>query len=221
MVCYIMGLFKKKSEEEIIEEILAGNNIFEGVNCEVTFPDTNLKISTHNGFTKAAATFTLGIVGWAATSGIKHEEENRVLETIFQVVEKGIVFKKATNDQKDLRIPYDNIVKVFSGESHNRFIIKLLENQDLKVKVIKIKPDYLQGPRIIINHILDVLNERVCGAQYEEAGWGLEHAPAEPTETKQESNSLMDELERLGNMYEKGLLTDEEFTAMKKKLIGR
>jgi len=29
----------------------------------------------------------------------------------------------------------------------------------------------------------------------------------------------MDELERLGNMYEKGLLTDEEFTAMKKKLI--
>ena len=31
----------------------------------------------------------------------------------------------------------------------------------------------------------------------------------------------MDELERLGNMYKEGLLTDEEFTVMKKKLIER
>ena len=29
-----------------------------------------------------------------------------------------------------------------------------------------------------------------------------------------------DELERLGNMYEKGLLTDEEFAAMKKLIEG-
>ena len=35
----------------------------------------------------------------------------------------------------------------------------------------------------------------------------------------QESGSLMDELERLGNMYEKGLLTDEEFSIAKKKLL--
>ncbi|MEE0941763.1 MAG: SHOCT domain-containing protein [Methanobrevibacter sp.] len=28
----------------------------------------------------------------------------------------------------------------------------------------------------------------------------------------------MDELERLGNMYKEGLLTDEEFAAMKKKI---
>ena len=68
---------------------------------------------------------------------------------------------------------------------------------------------------------MDVLNERACGAQFEEAGWGLEHGINEQSEpeTKQESNFLMDELERLGNMYEKGLLTDEEFAAMKKKLI--
>ena len=69
---------------------------------------------------------------------------------------------------------------------------------------------------------MDVLNERACGAQFEEAGWGLEHGTNEQSEpeTKQECNFLMDELERLGNMYEKGLLTDEEFAAMKKKLIG-
>jgi len=73
--------------------------------------------------------------------------------------------------------------------------------------------------KILGNHISTTLNERACGAQYEEKGWGLEHATAEPQEAKQESGSLMDELERLGNMYEKGLLTDEEFSAMKKKLL--
>lgn len=69
------------------------------------------------------------------------------------------------------------------------------------------------------NHFINIINERATGAQYEEAGWGLEHGTAEPHETKQENNSLLDDLERLGNMYKEGLLTDEEFAAMKKKLI--
>ncbi|MBQ6629893.1 MAG: SHOCT domain-containing protein [Methanobrevibacter sp.] len=30
---------------------------------------------------------------------------------------------------------------------------------------------------------------------------------------------MMDELERLGNMYEKGLLTEDEFAIAKKKLL--
>ena len=218
MVMVFFG--NKKSEEEQIEETLSMNNIFEGVNCRVIFPNIELKISTHSGLTKGVATFALGIVGWAATSSVKHKEENRTLETVFQVVEKGIVFKKATKDQKDLRIPYDNIVKVVSGDSHNQLLIQLLENQDIDVKIINTKNDSIQGPKWVKNHIVNVLSERACGAQYEEAGWGLEHATAEPQETKQESRSLMDELERLGNMYEKGLLTDEEFAAMKKKLIG-
>ncbi len=45
-----------------------------------------------------------------------------------------------------------------------------------------------------------------------ETNGGLENTTTEPQESKQESNSLMDELERLRNMYEKGLLTDEEFS---------
>ena len=125
-----MGFFSnKKSEEEIIEETLAENNIFEGINCKVTFPDTDLKITTHDGFTKGVATLTLGIVGWAATSGIKQSEQNRVLETQLQVVDKEIVFKKSTSDQKDLRIPYDNIVKANPKESMFEFTLLLLENQ--------------------------------------------------------------------------------------------
>lgn len=56
----------------------------------------------------------------------------------------------------------------------------------------------LDSVKILGKHIITTLNERADGAQYEEAGWGLEHATAESTETTQESNSLMDELEDLG-----------------------
>lgn len=84
-----MGFFSnKKSEEEIFEETLAENNIFEGVSCKVVFPYTDLKISTHDGFTRGVATLTLGIVGWAATSGIKQTEQNRVLQTELQLLIK-------------------------------------------------------------------------------------------------------------------------------------
>ena len=141
-----MALFgNKKSEEEIIEETLADNNVFEGVNCNVIFPDTELRISAHDGLTKGVATLTLGIVGWAATSGISQKEKNRVLDTVFQIVEKGIVFKKATKEGKDLRIPYDNIVKIKSGDVQNHFIIILLENQEVHVRIINIKSDSVNG----------------------------------------------------------------------------
>lgn len=89
----------------------------------------------------------------------------------------------------------------------------------LKNKVIIIKI-WNMDKEVILNHIANIINERACGAQYEEAGWGIEHGTVEPQETKQESSSLINELERLGNIYEKGLLTEEEFKAMKKKLIG-
>lgn len=56
--------------------------------------------------------------------------------------------------------------------------------------------------------------------EYDEVGGDFDYVIAEPQEVKQESESLMNELERLGNMYEKGLLTDEEFAMMKKKLIN-
>lgn len=215
-----MGLFgKKKSEEEIIEETLAEFNIFEGVLCEVTFPEKQLKLFSHDGVTKGAATLAFGLVGWAATSGIKQDEDNRKLTAILQVVEKGIVFKNSTKDSKDLRIPYENIVKVEKRKDAPRssFFIILLENQVIEVWVSCSLN--LIHTNIISNHFVNVLDERACGAQYEEAGWGLEHATAEPQEKKQESSGLMDELERLGNMYEKGLLTDGEFSIAKKKLL--
>jgi len=229
-----MGLFDGKTDEDYIEEMLAKYNVFEGVKCKAIFPNKQLQIATSSGLKKGAATLAFGLVGLAATSGVKQEENKRKLKTTFQIVEKGIVFKKATINSEDLRIPYENIVKIekiFSNRPKIKSLgpsrpskpkpyalkVLLLKNQEIKISFGDLN---LYSTSYFINHITNIINERACGAKYEETGWGLEHATVEEaTETKSESNSLMDELERLGNMYEKGLLSDEEFAAMKKKLI--
>ena len=218
-----MGFFSsditpEEREQQLIEETLGEFNIFEGFECEVIFPEKQLKTSGSSGAKKGIATLAFGIIGWAATSGASQNEENRIVTTIFQVVDKGIVFKNGSIDGSDIRIPYDEIIKmeVINPEKGGIMgIITLLKNKRI---IITPKIAYMKR-EIILNHTSNIINERACGAQYEEAGWGLEHATAELQETKQESNSLMDELERLANLYEKGLLTDEEFVAMKKKLI--
>ena len=202
--------------------------------CKAIFPNKQLQIATSSGRKKGLATLAFGLVGLAATNGIKHEEKKRQLITTLQIVEKGIVFKKATMDGEDLRIPYENIIKtekfnpstlkIKTGAfnmgkinmSPNGFKILLLKNQEISINLNMLN---LYSQSYFIKHITNVIDQRACGAQYEEAGWGLEHATAEPQETKNETSSLMDELERLGNMYEKGLLTDDEFATMKKKLI--
>lgn len=211
------GLTNEERKQKEIEETLAKYNIFEGIQCEVVFPEKQLKTSGSSGTKKGLATLAFGVIGWAATSGTSQNEENRVVPTIFQIVDKGIVFKNASVDGSDTRIPYDNIIKmeaIWPRDDHSYGLISLLKN-----KKILIKPTAGQKNHIINKHASDIINERACGAQYEEAGWGLEHATAETPETKQETESLMDELERLGNMYEKGLLTEEEFTLAKKKLL--
>ena len=210
---------RKKQKQQEIDETLGEYNIFEGIECEAILPEKQLKTSGSSGKKKAVVTLAFGIVGWAATSGTSQNEENRIITTIFQVVDKGIVFKNGSIDGSDIRIPYEDIIKIEVPDNNNNdriAIITLLENKHI---IINPKIPYFKA-KIILDHISNILNERACGAQYEEAGWGLEHATAEPQETKQESGSLMDELERIGNMYKEGLLTDEEFAAMKKKLIG-
>lgn len=212
-----MGLLDnfRKSDEELNEEALMKYNIFEGISALVTFPDKQLKIGSHSGAARGAATLAFGLIGLAATSGVKQREEFRTIRTIFQIVEKGLVFKNATLEGKDLRIPYDNVIGAERVKDDD-LVITLLENQEIFILFHLEKIGYR---KFVVQHVIGIINQRACGAQYEETGWGLEHATAELQETKQQSRSLIDELERLGNMYEKGLLTDEEFSAMKKKLL--
>ena len=218
-----MGLFgndisPEEKERQRMEKTLEEFNIFEGIECEVIFPEKQLKTSGSSGAKKGLATLAFGVLGWAATSGTSQNEENRVVTTIFQVVDKGIVFKNGSMDGSDVRVPYNEIINmevIDPDQGSIMGMITLLKNKRI---IINPKRGFTTG-KIILNHTSNILNERACGAQYEEAGWGLEHATAEPQEINPENETLIDELERLVNMYEKGLLTDEEFVTMKKKLI--
>lgn len=222
-----MGLFNKSNKKELkkqakINKSLEKHNVFEGVKVKAIFPKEEVALKSSSGLTKGAATLTFGLVGLAATSGVKQKKQNKTIETIFQVVEKGIVFKTATDEGKDLRIPYDNIVKAHKKEglvqTNNEFFITLLENQQIRVLVFA----SFRHNENIRDYLIQILNERATGIENEEAGWGLEsNANSVPkNETPQdEENSSTNELEKIIDMYQKGLLTDEEFKAMKKKII--
>ena len=134
-----MGLFgndlsPEEKKQKLIEETLGKYNIFEGVECEVILPEKQLKTSGSSGAKKGIATLAFGIIGWAATSGTSQNEENRIIKTIFQVVDKGIVFKNGSMDGSDIRIPYDEIVKmevVTPEKSGNVGVISLLKNMNV------------------------------------------------------------------------------------------
>ena len=200
-----------------MEEALEKCNIFEGISCKAIFPDTEIRLNTRSGWVEGAATLKLGLIGFTATSGSKQEEQNRQVITTLQVVDKGIVFKRAAKDSKDLRIPYEDIVSAKRDPNdQDIIIIRLVENQDIKIMFFMGAETSLQQDFHVENHFIDVINERTSGFQFEEADWGPDHARAK---TKQESSSLTDDLERLANMYKEGLLTDKEFTLAKKKLL--
>ena len=208
----------KKSDNEMRYEALAQYNIFEGVDCDVIFPNSQLKIATYIGLTRSAATLTSSFVVLTDSSRVNQNDGKIRMESVILVANKGLIFKQVTHEGKDLRIPYENVIRSDPGRGSHEIIISLLENQEITVELDYMKPIMA---KIVVDHITNNINERACGAQLEETGWHFEYSaePAAEPEIRQESTSLMDELERLGNMYEKGLLTDEEFAAMKKKLI--
>lgn len=112
-----MGLFgndisPEEKERQRMEKTLEEFNIFEGIECEVIFPEKQLKTSGSSGAKKGLATLAFGVIGWAATSGTSQNEENRVVTTIFQVVDKGIVFKNGSMDGSDVRVPYSEIINM-------------------------------------------------------------------------------------------------------------
>lgn len=218
---------KELKKQKKIDEILIENNIFEGIKVNAVFPDKELKIQSHGGLTKGAATLGFGLVGLAATSGVKQKEQRRTLKNIiFQVAEKGVVFKNAALDGKDLRIPYENIVSlkiatIKFGKKENvmkgSLILNLLENQEIGILLLGLRGEKRD---VVTNKLLEVINERARGIENEESGWGLPSENIEQIEENSQPDHI-NELEKIMNMYEKGLLTEEEFITMKKKIIEK
>ena len=168
-------------------------------------------------------------MGFAATSNIKQEKRHIIKDTQLQIADKGVVFKKVTNDGKDLRIPYDNIISFTAftqkeGRKDKEFFeLLLLENQSLFISLSEeIQSNTLKR---VSQELVNIINSRATGKENEEEGWGLDYTNSKfSSDLKSEKITTKDissteELEKIVNMYEKGLLTDEEFAAMKKKII--
>ena len=223
---------EERKEERIIEEKRKKESdskyickrFFNGVKCEVVFPGKELILKTHSGGTRALATLGFGLVGLAATSNVKQEKRNKSVNTIFQIVEKGIVFKNA-DDGKDLRISYDNIINAsFEVKYYNYVYINLLENQQLKIIIENAELSRRKESikHALHHHIIPYINEHANGLEYEEAGWGLPSKKEDMEESVENRNADSDfeKLEKLMDMYKEGLLTEDEFKAMKNKIIN-
>ncbi len=203
---------KEERKRQEIERILQENDIFKGVEFEVILPEKQLKTSGSSGKKKGVATLAFGIIGWAATSGTSQNEENRIITTILQVVDKGIVFKNGAIDGSDIRIPYEDIVSAeYMEDDKNKSmgVLTLLGNK----KIFFIPTFGIYRGEYVINYCIDILNERISGALYEEDGWGLK---IDFNQVKNlDAQRKKDNLQRLEKMCENGLITEEKFLELK------
>lgn len=220
------GLKISDLKEELHKQHLLNRyNLHKGLKFRVYLPEEEIVLKQHSGLTKGIVTYAFGLPGMAAISGVKQEKKQKTIKTVLQAVDAGIIFINASKDGKDIRIPFEHIVSFKNKGEH--FTLTLLENQKLELYLNEFTYDQKKkrGSELnyIYDHITETISSKATGNQnVEELKWNpdLKNNNSEIiSKTKEENSSLMNELERLGNMYEKGLLTDEEFAAMKKKLI--
>ena len=175
-----MGLFRKDITDQEKNEILENfyNNCLDnGFLCKVILPQEELILHSYGAFTKGVATAGMGLVGLAATSGVSQEKKRITKRTQIKLVDKGIVFHKAGQDTKDLRIPYEDIIcaEHIEGLLHSKeeIIITLLENQEIIVllnPILSLHPN--RDLKILRDHLIEVINRNAKGSSDpSEEGW--------------------------------------------------
>ncbi len=161
----------EKSNEKLelkVNEVAEKYDIRQGIDVTVITPVIEIITkNTSSDLMKTMATFSWGVAGYAMTSGKKTVEQNKKIKTKIKVVPKGIVFDKASNEGKDIRIPWDNIVKT-SRDKAKYFNLHLIENQELKIWVKPISGDK-NASNALAEYLARVINENATGV--EEEGW--------------------------------------------------
>lgn len=162
----------KKSLEEFeerVNKIPEKYDIREGTNVTVITPEVEIITkNTSSDLMKTMATFSWGVAGYAMTNGKKTVKQNKKIETILKVVPNGVVFDKASADGKDIRIPWDNIVKTSRGNKWFYFTIHLIENQEFTIWVNPYKKGNKEA-NALAEYLARVINQNATGI--EEDGW--------------------------------------------------
>ena len=161
----------KKANDEfelVVTEVSEKYNIREGIDVTVITPEIEIITkNTSSDLMRTLATINWGIAGYAMTSGKKTVEQNKKIETKIKVVPNGVVFDKASDDGKDIRIPWDNIVKT-SRSKQLYFNLHLIENQEVEIWINPYKKGKKEA-NALAEYLARVINQNATGI--EEDGW--------------------------------------------------
>lgn len=210
--------------------------------------ETPVVQNKHGGLTKGAATLGFGLVGLAATSGVKQTtstkkvfQKGKYTHRKITIKDKYVVLKTYEDNSSNsyFKIGSDNITKVVfnwddihSFDDEHYFIFN--SGETLKCPM----PDTTEWIAIGVMRVLGTtnldynynLNQEWIGKLESDVTKiffdlirdkinELDNKPLN-NEEKIVNNLNVDELEKIMKMYQDGLLTDEEFVAMKQNIIG-
>ena len=199
----------------------------------------------HGAGTKVLATVVAGPLGFVATSGVKQTNETKQVHVKGEYMHYEYLFNPTHISVK----AYSNnsCVNSFSSEKTTDKIVVKWENIDYlddeyylilnTGELVQLRLPVLS--EFVIKNILKVggtlngsENEEFKHKYYKKI---LDQTPAilvellnkfidknrvNKTKDNSTNNSSIEELEKLANMYEKGLLSDDEFVSMKQNIIG-
>lgn len=126
---------REKKKEMTKQSMIESYNIYKGIKFRIYLPEEEIVLKNkHDGLTKGVLTLTFGLPGLASTNGIKQEKKQKTVVSVVKVVDAGIIFHNASDDGKDIRIPFEDIISFKEQKGKHRkgwFKLTLLENQTL------------------------------------------------------------------------------------------
>ena len=131
-----------------------------GLYSKIKLPDYEIREASRSS--RATATLTLGIIGYALTAGTV--KERRKIETIFREAKNGVVISKGTIEGKDLRIPWENILNV-NYIRNRKFDLNLTDGSLISIEI---------HPHRVIKEtkeIVNILQSKCNGQPLTEEGW--------------------------------------------------
>ena len=168
-------------------------------NDEELIKREELSISKWNEYTgKVGASHT----GVDFIEGLRNTDKIKFKSTKFKIYDEKLIIER-----HKMIIKYSDIKEIFQDNNNLNEAIIILKN-DLSVPI---KSSY--GDTIRFKAFLNILNNFIKKNKRESDN------DKSNTNYNEESKNNVDRLLKLGEMYEKGLLTDEEFISMKQQLI--
>lgn len=204
---------KEREEKELNKQRIKNqkNSIFDfdyGIKCNVRMPPREV-ITSRGGLTKGAATLGFGLVGMAATSGTKTKVKSEYKPNIrVAVKDQGLLLYKAAPDKSNVNLDWNMIVDCeYKGD-------KFVKTEDVNIFLVNghgmgIAANTKHNKKDAGKQLFEIIQSNMCGSEADI--W--ENTPEENT------TSDADELLKWHELYEKGVISQEEFEAKKKELL--